>query len=168
MGVGIAEIDEQTVTEQLGDMSIKALNDFRTSTLVRTDDFAILFGIELGGEFGGIHEVAEHHCELPTFRVRKRRGRRERFNLSGWLYLHNRLWCWLSRLRSHCLSVCRVARPHQHTILLIHRQFFGVDEFVFEALDIVVIDGETQFERPVGDTVLPLEQFRTWARISSK
>ena len=73
MGVGIAEIDEQTVTEQLGDMSIKALNDFRTSTLVRTDDFAILFGIELGGEFGGIHEVAEHHRELAALGVRRGR-----------------------------------------------------------------------------------------------
>src|SRR6516162_9408250 len=70
MGVGIAEIDKQTVTKQLGDMPIVALDNFRTNRLIRTDHIPVLFGVELGGEVGGIHEVAEHHRELPSFSLR--------------------------------------------------------------------------------------------------
>src|SRR6516162_9909769 len=80
----IAKVHQESIPEQLGDMPIKALNDFRASTLVRTDDFSILFGIELGGEFGGIHEVAEHHGELAAFRIR-RRSSRERCDPQGGL-----------------------------------------------------------------------------------
>src|SRR5262249_35365993 len=104
MRLGIAEIDEQTVTEQLGDMSIKALNDFRASTLVRKDDFSILFGIELGGEFGGIHEVAEHHRELTAFRVR-RRSSRERCYRQGGLLLGSRRLGSLVCVSGYCLCV---------------------------------------------------------------
>src|SRR6516162_8550524 len=70
MGVGIAEIDEQTVTEQLGDMPIVALDDFCTSRLIRTDHVTPVFRVELAGQLGGIHEVAEHHSELAAFGVR--------------------------------------------------------------------------------------------------
>src|SRR5262245_12497197 len=67
MGMRIAEIDEQTVTEQLGDMPIVALNNVGTHPLVCTDHIPVLFGIDLGGELGRINQVAEHHRELATF-----------------------------------------------------------------------------------------------------
>src|SRR6516164_8410953 len=63
MGVGIAEIDKQTVTEQLGDMPIVALDDFCTSRLIRTDHVPPVFRVEVRGQLGGIHKVAEHHRE---------------------------------------------------------------------------------------------------------
>ena len=47
VSLGIAKIDEETVTEQLGDMSIVALDDFRTRRLIRSDDFSVHFGVEL-------------------------------------------------------------------------------------------------------------------------
>src|SRR5438105_15164018 len=67
MCLGIAKVDEEPVTKQLGDMSIKACDDLGADPLIRTDDFAILFGVELGREFGGFHQITEHDGELAAF-----------------------------------------------------------------------------------------------------
>src|SRR5215831_10380483 len=64
MCVGIAEIDEKTISEQLGDMPIIASNHLRTGGLVGTDHFPVLFGIELAGKFGRVHQITKHHGEL--------------------------------------------------------------------------------------------------------
>src|SRR5262245_21276090 len=74
MGLGIAKIDEETITKELGDVPIIASNHLRTGGLVGTDHGPVLFGVELGGEFGRIHEVAEHHRELAAFGVGRGRG----------------------------------------------------------------------------------------------
>jgi hypothetical protein len=58
--------------------------------LIGTDDVSVLFRVELRREFGGIHQITKHHSELPTFSVR-RRCRRARCPLRGWLFLHNGL-----------------------------------------------------------------------------
>src|SRR5215475_7965490 len=73
--LGIAEIDKQTVTEQLSDMPIVALNNCRTHLLIRTNHFSVLFGIKLAGKFRGINQVTKQQAELPSFRVRRRRCR---------------------------------------------------------------------------------------------
>jgi len=49
----------------------KACDDLGADLLIRTDDFSILFGVELRGKFCGVHEIAEHDRELPTFSVRR-------------------------------------------------------------------------------------------------
>ena len=46
MGVGIAKVDQESITQELGDMSIIALDHCGTRLLIRTDDFSILFGVE--------------------------------------------------------------------------------------------------------------------------
>ena len=74
MGLGIAKIDEETIPEQLGDMSFIALDDFRADFLICMDHVPIVFGIELGGEFSGIDQVAEHHRELTAFGFGGMRG----------------------------------------------------------------------------------------------
>jgi hypothetical protein len=45
MSVGIAEVHQETITQELGNVSVKTLDDFRTSRLIRTDDFTVLFWI---------------------------------------------------------------------------------------------------------------------------
>src|SRR5262245_18336501 len=65
VSLGIAEVHKDPVTKARGDMPIVALDDFRTSALIRTDYVPVLFGIELGGELRGIDQVAEHHGVLP-------------------------------------------------------------------------------------------------------
>src|SRR5262249_34341145 len=71
MRLRIAKVDQETIPEQLGDMPIVALDDFCTSRLIRTDHVTPVFRVELAGQLGGVHEVAEHHRELPAFRVKK-------------------------------------------------------------------------------------------------
>src|SRR5262245_40867807 len=60
----IAKVDEETIPEQLGNMAIKALDYFGTKPLICTHHITVFFGIELGGKFGGVHEVTKHHGEL--------------------------------------------------------------------------------------------------------
>jgi len=50
-------------------MPIVALDNVGAHPLICPDYVPVLFGIELGGEFRGVHEVAKHHGELPSFRV---------------------------------------------------------------------------------------------------
>ena len=44
-------------------------------------------------------------------------------------------------------------------MLFVYRQFFGVDEFVLDILQVVVIQIESALQCPVGDPFLTLEQF---------
>src|SRR5438132_8739436 len=66
MGLGIPKIHQETIPEQLGDMSIVALDNLGTGGLIRTDHVSVVFGIELRGELRGVHQVAEHDRELST------------------------------------------------------------------------------------------------------
>src|SRR5262247_3803835 len=101
MCVGIAEIDEQTIAQELCNVSVKTLDDFRTCRLIGTDDFPVVFGVETAGECGGVHQVTEHDGQLTSFRVR-RKCSRERGDLQGGLLLGRRL-CWLGWLSSDFL-----------------------------------------------------------------
>ena len=47
MGLGIAKVHEESIPEELGDVSIIALNHLRTHPLIRTDHIPVLFGVEL-------------------------------------------------------------------------------------------------------------------------
>ena len=69
MRLGIAKVDQQTITEILGDMASETLNDLGAGGLIRPDHLAQVFGIEAAGGAGGVHQVAEQHRELATFGV---------------------------------------------------------------------------------------------------
>ena len=70
MRLGIAKIDQQTIAEILRDMPLKALDDLGTGGLLGTHHLPQIFGIELAGERGRIHQVTEQHGELPAFGLR--------------------------------------------------------------------------------------------------
>ena len=56
---------------------------------------------------------------------------------------------------------CRVpgrARPDQHLAVLVHGQALGLDEFVLQVFQVVVIELELPLERAVGHAPLALEQ----------
>src|SRR5215475_13529752 len=82
MGLGIAEVHQESIPQELGNVSVKTLDDVRTNSVIGTDHLPILFGVELRGQVGGIDQVAEHDGELTAFRVRGLRG--------SWR--HIRLW----------------------------------------------------------------------------
>ena len=70
MRLGIAKIDQQAIAEILGDMPLKALDDLSTGSLVGAHHLPQIFGIELAGERGRIHQVTEQHGELAAFGLR--------------------------------------------------------------------------------------------------
>src|SRR5712691_12954215 len=119
MRLGIAKIDQETIPEQLGDMSIKTCDHLGTDLLIRPDDFSILFGIKSARESGGIDQVAEHHRELAPFGFGGMRGSRKRFNLRGWLFLGSRRLCWLHRGRGCGRKICSVPSPHEYSAIFI-------------------------------------------------
>src|SRR5215475_14386546 len=67
MGLRIAKVDEEPIAEVLGDMSVKVLNDLSADSLVGPDDLSEVFGIELTGQSGRVHQVTKQHGELAAF-----------------------------------------------------------------------------------------------------
>jgi hypothetical protein len=64
---GVAEVDQQTITEVLRDMPLKASDHLGASLLIGPHDLAQVFWIKLRGEHGGIHEVTEQDGQLAAF-----------------------------------------------------------------------------------------------------
>jgi hypothetical protein len=82
MREGIAEVDEQAIAEILGDTPLKAADDLGARVLIGPYHLAPLFGVELAGERGRVHQVTKQHRELAAFGLKGRRSR-----------------CWCGRLR---------------------------------------------------------------------
>jgi hypothetical protein len=47
VSLGIAKVHEESIPEELGNMSIVALDNVGTDPLVCTNDFPVVFGVEL-------------------------------------------------------------------------------------------------------------------------
>ena len=112
-------------------MPIVALDNVGTHPLICTHHVTVFFGVELAGESSGVHQITKHHRELSAFSVR-RRSSKGRFNLSGWLCLHNGLWCWRSRLRGDCLGRGSFTSPHEYLTILISGELVDFDEFILQ------------------------------------
>src|SRR5215471_8733822 len=132
----IAKVDQQTITEQLGNMSIVALDHAGTHPLIGTHHVPPVFRVELGGESGGIDQVAEHDGQLPSFSL---------WSLRRLLSLGSRRWCCLSRLRGICLSACCVTSPNETSAFVIDN-WVHIEEFVLQIVEIVVIEGKASLE----------------------
>jgi hypothetical protein len=68
--LGVAEVDQQAVTEVLGDMPLIAGDYLTTGVLIGPHHLAPVFRVELAGEGGRIHQVAKQHRELAAFGIR--------------------------------------------------------------------------------------------------
>src|SRR5262245_55105146 len=66
MGVGIAKVDEESIPQELSNVTVIAANHLRTGGVIRPDHVPVRFGIELGREAGRIDQIAEHHGQLAT------------------------------------------------------------------------------------------------------
>jgi hypothetical protein len=93
---------------------------------------------------------------LPTFSVR-RRCRRERCNLRGWLDRHSGRLCCLSRLRGNCRSACHVTSPDETPPIVISH-WVHVEEFILQIVEVVVIKVKSSFESTIGYTSLALQE----------
>src|SRR5439155_21265371 len=120
-----------------------------TRLLIRPDDFSILFRVELGGEFGGIHQITKHHGELAAFGVRcvrfgwwARRLANARSQRDRWL--HGLKGCRRWRWRGG--RYVSVPGPDQHPPRFIRSHALGLNEFLFEGFEGVVIQLELDLE----------------------
>ena len=68
MGLGIAEIDQQPIAEELGDIPLIAGDHLGGRLLIGPHHFAPVFGVELAGEHRRVHQIAEQYGELAAFR----------------------------------------------------------------------------------------------------
>jgi hypothetical protein len=50
------------------------------------------------------------------------------------------------------------ARPDQDAPVLIHRQFFGIDQVLFEVFQRLVIELQPPFQHPIREALFPLEE----------
>ena len=64
---GVAEVDEQAITEILGDVPVKAGDHLGAGVLIGPHHLTQLFRVELAGEHGRVHQVTEQHGELAAF-----------------------------------------------------------------------------------------------------
>src|SRR5215471_7794855 len=65
----IAEVDQEPVPEVLRDMAAITLDHPLARGLVGTYDLAQVFWVEPTRKGGGIHQITEHHRQLPPFSV---------------------------------------------------------------------------------------------------
>jgi hypothetical protein len=155
MGLGIAEINKQPVTQELSNMPVIAPNHLSTGGLIRTDHVPVLFGVELSRQGSGIDQVAEHDRELPSFRVGRRRCSRTGCNQQGGLFLDGKRWRWLSRGSADFLGI---ADPDQNSVILVSGKPFRLNQVDLQICDVVVIQVKSALQGAIGDALLPLKQ----------
>ncbi len=79
---GPAEVGQDTVAHELGDMALES-RDFRgDGALIGLDDLAHLLRVELGRQGRRADQIDEHHRELPALGPRPR-GRLHRWRAQG-------------------------------------------------------------------------------------
>ena len=88
MRAGITEVDQEAVADIPGYKAAKRVDDRGNGFVVVGDQVAQIFWIEPRRQWGGTHEITEHHRELPTLRpVLRQRGldlSREGRNWRAW------------------------------------------------------------------------------------
>jgi hypothetical protein len=70
VGMWIAKVD-QAIAQILRDRALEALDHLGTDLLVGADDLVQVFRIELRGEAGRVHQVAEQYHELAALGLRR-------------------------------------------------------------------------------------------------
>src|SRR5262245_58030031 len=104
--------------------------------MIRVDHIPVLFGIEPGGEFCGIHQVTEEHGELASFRLWRSGG-------SSWR-------CRQRRGGGRVDRRLRVTRPNEDTPSFIHRQALAVEKLLLEDLQVRLIQMKLRLKGPIG------------------
>jgi hypothetical protein len=69
VGLRIAKVDQEPIPKILRDMAAVTLDHLLARGLVSTHDLAQVFWVQPTGKGGGIHQITEHHRQLPPFGV---------------------------------------------------------------------------------------------------
>src|SRR5262249_29285299 len=68
----VAKVDEQTISQVLGNVPTEALDDRSTGRLVRTHRSTVVFRVEVPGQRRRGHRITEQDGELAAFRLWRR------------------------------------------------------------------------------------------------
>src|SRR5215831_2417142 len=158
MCLRIAKVDEKTISQELSGVTFIACDDLRTDRLVCSYDIPIVFWIKEAGELGRLHQITEHHRELPSFRFWCTcfAGRK---HTRGWLMgLCQRWLCRLVRWRgwSHCLF--DMTSPDEPPPFIIS-YWMHVEDFILQIVEVVVIKVKASLEGTIGYPSLAFQQF---------
>jgi hypothetical protein len=137
MGLRIAKVYQQTITQILGNMPSKALDHLDTGRLIGQDNLTQVFRVELAGEASGVGEVTEQHCELAAFGV----GRTWDVSSSGGRDIRHRG----SLVRgAGCRGRCWGTCPHQDAALLIDGEPLSIDQGLLQRLQLFLVQLELE------------------------
>src|SRR5215813_10592337 len=70
----VAEIDQDAIAHVFRDKAVEPRDDLGDGAVIRANDLAQIFGIELRRERGRADEIAEHHRELAALRSERAVG----------------------------------------------------------------------------------------------
>jgi len=125
----IAKVDQQAISEILGNIPLKLLDHLGARGLIGAHDLSQVFGVKLASKNRRVDQVTEQHRELAAFRLRGRWSRRGEGtpsigcirNGTGCFRLEHRRW-----LFRRCT---RITEPHEATALLFTYWMVGIEEF---------------------------------------
>ena len=66
MGSRIAKINQHAVTHVFGDVAVEPGDRLGDGSVIGTEHFAQILGIEAGGKRGRTRQIAEHHRQLAA------------------------------------------------------------------------------------------------------
>ena len=155
MGHRGAEEGHDAVAQHLVHRALVAVHGVHHEVQGRVEELLGLFRVEVRDQLGGAFEVGKQHRDLLALAFQGAAGGE---NLLGEIGGRVRQrW----RVPGHVAGVWgwrRVPRPDQHLPRLIPGELLRLDEFGLEILEVVVVEVEAPFERPIGHPPLALQQ----------
>src|SRR5262249_18327838 len=131
MGLWIAKVHQESISQELRDMPLVALDNVGTHPLIRPYHVPVLFGVELTGELCGVHETTNLHRGLGAFGFRRGRGDWGGLALRRRALRWGRQWHW----RSGSRYAGRPSGPDQDSSRLVTGHLFGLNEFGLEVFE---------------------------------
>src|SRR5262249_17114612 len=135
-------------------MPLKTGDHLGARVLISPHHLTQFFRVKLAGDGSRIHQVTEEDSELAAFGFCWYRD-----FLRSWSLFHNRLRRSLVGLAGCFLEVFGYTRPRESSFICLYLRFMDIQEFIFQIVEVVVIEVKASFQRTVGDTSLTFEQF---------
>src|SRR5262245_26867699 len=90
----VAKVNQQAITEILGDMALEESDHLGTGLLIGPHHLAQLFWVELAGKRGRVYQVTRQHGELASFRLWRVRGSCGNITVEEAYFLEDRRCGW--------------------------------------------------------------------------
>jgi hypothetical protein len=139
-----SEVDQERITEQLGDVAVEVSDNVGTDFLVSAHDVPKVLRVQPLGERCEVHQITEHHCELTALGTRRLELGR------NWLDLRQSSRRWR---RSFGL-----ADPNQDLAVLVNGQALAADQFDPEVVEGLIIKLKLTLKGTIRDAPALLQE----------